>query len=606
MRILLISLVVAEILLVDDLNLKNSAEGLASLENIFNNLKNNFGETVNVIKPGPSALQNPNSGNWPIIQVSEPVAKLKTTFNQPISQVRSNFIFDPNSGRKQIAISRPLNEQNRPLRQNPYPNNQAPFRPPKPFPPMPPRPARVIFPPGNAFPLYQSIIPTAQQTPNKGNFNQTTYPKKEVLSPIYFPNISKKQPPIPEQYKQLNDTVKPNDFKVPSKSIQNTKPETQTKTTPPVEIEPFNVEVSTPDIDKEIEEELFDGDISGSASKKPKVPSRPNKSKKAPQEILSDEIEGNPPKKPEHKAKDTIPKEIQTVDDMKGPLEESSSKEEKTSKVTRTKTKTKKITTTKTATVTERHEVSGDQEKVEPADTTSLMPSKSEVKKEQDEALKSVVPRLLGKKFILKHNKDILSADKARRAYIDYKLSESKDKQNRIEKKLDSLKDLDDKLANKISKLINERSEIKQKATSDKNKAENNENTVKTLIEDQKKTENLMKLEEVEISKLEKALNKERNKYLVLNDQQNIYKDRLESFNKKGNNSKTDVKINENKLAEYDRLLNQIQRDHENLKSKIQEIEKQRRREIEAQNKLEIEKKEIEDSNHIPLFAIYD
>lgn len=636
MRILLISLVLAEILLVDDIGLKNTPEGLVSLKNMSNDLQNNYGENVNVIKNPSLAVQTPNNiRQMQRFSSPQPISRLKTTIRAPISQIKSNFSFNPNAGQRKMTISMPLGGESRNATPNSFPQivgqpknlqNQAPSGQ-----------ARVLYPPRNGYRSYHSIIPKVL---NAGNSRPAPNPaRRHILSPVYFP---KNKEPVPPQYVQLNNTLKKEDFIQPDDSLEKGEPTiSPTTEAPPAEIKSFNLETSTPEIDKEIDEELFNGDISISATSmkigstpSSRIPNSPARSKVSTPNDLSDEIERR--LRPNKRKNDGLPagkasaskgarsqvssvkpsrntntktKESPSNAELISPFENeiSDSKEENLRKVIKTKTKTRKITTTHTTTVTERYD-DGDHSNVEPVniETSTLMPTKAEIKKEQDEALKSVVPRLLGKKFINKHNKDIVSADKARRAYIDYKISESKEKQNKIEKKLDSLKDLDDKLTTKISKLANERAEIHQKAISDTNTAENNESTIKSLNEDQKKTEKLMKLEEVEIGKLEKAISQERNKYQILNDQLNIYKDRLDSLGKKGYTTNTQLKINETKLAEYDRLLNQIQQDRENLKAKIQDIERERRREIDAQNKLEIERKEIEDSNHIPLFAIYD
>lgn len=236
----------------------------------------------------------------------------------------------------------------------------------------------------------------------------------------------------------------------------------------------------------------------------------------------------------------------------------------------------------------------------------AVEPTSEDVLKVAREISNVLVPRMRKKGYAKKHNSDIQSAGKARQSYLDYKLVESRESQKNIEKKLDALRELYGKISAKLKSLRDERDLAKTKIFSARSTMENSENTVKTLQEEISRNEGQIKLEEIEILKLERAINEERNKLSILTDQQKIYQSRLESFGSKEGTRREELKSNENRLKDYDRLLEQIEKDAENLRSRIAETETKRRLEIDTQNRLEIEKKEVEDSNHLSLFALYD
>lgn len=217
-----------------------------------------------------------------------------------------------------------------------------------------------------------------------------------------------------------------------------------------------------------------------------------------------------------------------------------------------------------------------------------------------------LIPRMRRRKYARRHNSNIQSAGKARQMYLDYKLIESRENLKSIEKKLGALRDLYRKMATKLKSLRDERDQARTRILSARSALENSENTSKSLQEEICRNEGQIKLEEIEVVKLERAISEEKNKLSILSDQQKIYQSRLEAFGSKEGTRREELKSSENQLKDYDRLLEQIQKDAENLQARMAETETKRRLEIDTQNRLEIEKKEVEDSNHLPLFVLYD
>lgn len=233
-------------------------------------------------------------------------------------------------------------------------------------------------------------------------------------------------------------------------------------------------------------------------------------------------------------------------------------------------------------------------------------PASEDVLKAAREISSILIPRMRKKGYAKRHNSNIQSAGKARQSYLDYKLIESQESQKSIERKLDALRDLYSKISSKLKSLRDERDLARSRIFNARSTLENNESTVKSLQEEIVRNEGQIKLEEIEIVKLERAINEEKNKLLIFIEQQKIYQNRLESFGGREGTKREELKSNENQLKDYDRLLEQIEKDAESLRARISETETRRRFEIDTQNRLEIEKKEVEDNNHLPLFALYD
>ncbi|KAM0680391.1 hypothetical protein GINT2_001450 [Glugoides intestinalis] len=269
-------------------------------------------------------------------------------------------------------------------------------------------------------------------------------------------------------------------------------------------------------------------------------------------------------------------------------------KEHKRSISTETVTKTVKERKTISKTFTELKE------------STSFDSIQDEVNKTAEEVSKVVVPKLKRKKYLQKHNSDIISAGKARRTYLDYKILEAKENQESIEKKLKKLQDLHKRLSNRLQDLTNEKDVVNKEMDVTKKNTDETERAAKRFQIEITKNTLEMKKKDAEIIKLEKTLADEKDSYLILNDQVKILKRRFEDVKRKYGATDDFLKIKEKKLNEYNKLVDQLESRLSKLMENINEMEAKRRAEIEAQDKLEIEKKDIEDSGHLPLFALYE
>ncbi|ELA42008.1 uncharacterized protein VICG_01025 [Vittaforma corneae ATCC 50505] len=544
MAFILLSLICAQVLLIDDLNLGKTPDGSRSLANLSGNLQNQYGESVSVVEPTqrlkgmPMNFVKYNKVNPQRINL---VQRITPQMKAP------NMVFP----RRTMKIRRKLpviQPNNLPLAQS-FPSipQSGRFNPlPKPTPPS----KQVSRP--------DTVRNYDMETPNS---------QPSILSPIYFPNIStsSRNTNLPDDVPSdiLNDLPRSKSITrsrksnspissrtTPdkgSKQHSSTSRPTRTASIDSIQLDIPTTELSTPEIDKDIDESIFDNEPIRSVIKEPVEPMT-----KTPTRSIS------------------------------------------TKTVTRTVKEPIKVIEPVSVTVPEK-KASVDNET-----------SPDEVEKIAMEVSKIVVPHVKGTGYLKKHNSDIISADKHRRTYIDYKLLESKERQVDIEKKLKVLQELQNKLLDKLTKLKNERDGVKSSIDSNQITLENSERAIKNLQDEINKNSGQMKLEEVEIIKLEKALSEEKNRYLLLSDQHKIFQSRLDSFSKKGDVQQDGINLSKRKLSEYDKLIEQIEKDFSNLKERVEEVERKRNDEIEAQNRLEIEKKEIEDSSHLPLFALYD
>lgn len=535
----LLSLISTQVLLIDDLNLGKTPDGSRSLANLSGNLQNQYGESVSVVTPTQRQAQVPAiPAKYNKINPQRPnlAQRIPQPMKMPGSPSKQRKLPSQNPGmlpRKTMKMGRMFPN----FRPNKFPLAQN-------FPSAP----RI----GSFRPLSKPVRPP-ERPPQSNMISPSSYPS--MFNPIYFPGLGPSDQ-VPGDVPNDLPTVRPrkSTSHIPSRTISDhaskrthpsTSQPTRTTSTESVQLDP-PAELSTPEIDKDIDESIFDNE-----------PIRPSKEP-----------------------------------------EETTSKTPKRSIATKTVTKTVK----EPVKVVEHVSVTVPEKK----DSSSHEAPPDEIEKVAKEVSKIVVPRVKGTGYLRKHNSDIISADKHRRTYIDYKLLESKERQVDIERKLKALQELQDKLSEKLIKLKNERDSVKSKIDSSQISLENSERAVKNLQDEINKNAGQMKLEEIEIIKLEKALSEEKNRYLLLTDQQKIFQTRLDKFNRKGDVQQDDVNISRKKLAEYDKLVEQIEKDFSSLKERIEEVERKRNDEIEIQNRLEIEKKEIEDSSHLPLFALYD
>lgn len=526
---LIIQIISADVVLVDDLNLGRTPAGNASLARLSGSLQNQYGGKVNIVSP---------------IKIQRRISPTPLNMNRNIQPQRIQAI--PIRNNRIAPIRRPIQQ---PIKRDTFtrPRNLAP----------------VNNIPGMQKPQNIGRSPAQMPIQEPSNMSNRSQPDNNpIYSPIYYPNSGISDSTLSDISNELkNETPRtdPNknipDIKTFNMGKKNIRPSAVKKPIAKSISRTPSTESTLPSIEKEIDESIFDTD------------SKPS---------ITDDIE--PPTK-----------KTSILDDIELPIQKPTIKT-----ITKTVKEPVRIIEPVSITITEKKE-----------DPKKLTPQE-DIEEAAKEVSRIVVPKMKGTGYLKKHNSDIISADKNRRTYIDYKLLESKEKQAGIEKKLRKLQELQDKLFDKLANIKDERENIKSKIDATINNAENSEATIKTLENEINKNAGELKLEEAEILKLEKELNDEKNKYMLLSDQQKVARIRLEKSVKKGGRKQGYADISRKKLGEYDKLVKRIEEEFARLKEKIDEVEKRRNSEIERQNKLEIEKKQIEDSTHLSFFALDD
>lgn len=540
----------AEVLLIDDMNLSSGSNGRSTLGNITNTLQNKYGEWVNVVTqnrtngPMPYRMQNMNNGAKNML--NNRIGNNNNVRNFPANIKRFSFSTQiPYATQKKVLNTPPPMQQ----RNGAYPSNNMP---------------RMGIPQARQAPQqYRGQMPLINRqqpfiAPSRVN-NAVAQPNNKVetmFSPLYFPNL----------YNSTGNPVKPLEKAVPPQ-IQPTR----AITTPPITTPPITAApITTPPITT--------APITASQQK----PSRKT-------------IEGaSSTNTVELEAQELTPEMSDLDKEFEDYMSDETQKEPKKNISTETVTKTVQETRTISTTFSELRE------------STSFDSVQDEVNKTAEEVSKVVVPRLKRKKYLQKHNSDIISAGKARRTYIDYKILEAKENQENIEKKLKKLQDLHKRLYNRLQELSNEKDAVNKEMDVTKKDTNETERAAKRLQKEITKNTIEMKKKDAEIVKLEKTLADEKDNYLILNDQVKVLKKRFDDVKRKHGGRDDFLKIKEKKFDEYNKLVDQLEKRLSKLMDNINEMEAKRRAEIEVQDKLEIEKKDIEDSGHLPLFALYE
>lgn len=218
--------------------------------------------------------------------------------------------------------------------------------------------------------------------------------------------------------------------------------------------------------------------------------------------------------------------------------------------------------------------------------------------------LKQSDPKEIGD-YINEHNKDIESASKARRSFINAKLKELEQNENKNIGKLDNLKNIKNDEMKKIEKVIEQINKLKTLINSSKSIDASNKQDISNLEKSISDNDVKHRLEEIEIMKLSKQLNEKKNRLALLEDSNSIFKSRLQNMENEKNQSNEHMKLAENKLAYYMRTLQSLQSGIKLIKDNISELESFANKEKIMQNNLEFERDQVETDLHEPLFARY-
>lgn len=207
--------------------------------------------------------------------------------------------------------------------------------------------------------------------------------------------------------------------------------------------------------------------------------------------------------------------------------------------------------------------------------------------------------------YAREHNDSIKSADNARRNFLRMKMLESKDRQVQYEQKLQGLKYLYNEHMEKLSRLQEAMRQSRSELISSKSVIEGADIEIGKLKDEIKENTVQTRLEEIEISRLSKQINNEKNKLNMLQEEKTLYNSRADKFMKDKDGNMGKLRGNSSKLLLYARLIADMRRDEGAIKDSISEIEAMRDKEADNQSMLAIEINQYEHDHHGPLFAGY-
>lgn len=215
-----------------------------------------------------------------------------------------------------------------------------------------------------------------------------------------------------------------------------------------------------------------------------------------------------------------------------------------------------------------------------------------------------IIPHIRGKKYLKKHNHNLESAKRNKKAYIRYKMIASKAKQERLNNKLKELQKREKVLENKIEKIKNEADELRTNIDARQAVIEANKDVSEDLRREVVKSEGQLRLESMEIAKLEKALKQERSKTALLKAQHKIIHEKLESLRQ--NDVTDDVGVDENKLNVYNNLIADLERRLNALKEKISLLTRKKNDELNSRGNLVFISHKAEETDELPLLPEFD
>lgn len=208
--------------------------------------------------------------------------------------------------------------------------------------------------------------------------------------------------------------------------------------------------------------------------------------------------------------------------------------------------------------------------------------------------------------YLKEHNDDITSAEKARKMFFGKKIRDSLNAQAKIDERILNLESKLFNVQTKINTMKNDKTALETKNDQIKSATENNENIIKQLKDEIESNQGKIKIERQELERLQGLINEEKNKILILDEQQKAFTKRMEGFTRDGVDSFHSVSENAAKIQDYRRVLEHLEIDYKNLKEGIEDLKRKKREEISRQNKFEVENRDIEDGSHLHLMALYD
>lgn len=207
--------------------------------------------------------------------------------------------------------------------------------------------------------------------------------------------------------------------------------------------------------------------------------------------------------------------------------------------------------------------------------------------------------------YVNDHNSNIDHANAARRSFLSMKIRESQDASRRNETKLASLRRIYDEYSRRMDELSNEMSRVRSSIAMYRALTGNTDAAIEELESGLRDNEAQRRLEEIELLRLSKEMNEEKNKIELLKEKSAMLKSRRKQMGVNESENTSKLQANEGKLGAYSRLAKNLENELRQLRENIDEVEALRRKDQDVLNKLEIEYNQHEGDGHWPLFVQY-
>lgn len=207
--------------------------------------------------------------------------------------------------------------------------------------------------------------------------------------------------------------------------------------------------------------------------------------------------------------------------------------------------------------------------------------------------------------YVNDHDNNIDHANIARKSFLSMKIQESQNANKRNETKLANLQRVYDEYLKRMDQVGSGISRVRSNIGTYRALLGNTATAIRELDSGMRENDTQSRLEEMEILRLNKAINEEKNKVELLKEKSAMLKSRLKQLGTDRNESISKLRANESKLGIYMQLAENLENELRQLRDDIDEVESLKRKGQEVLDKLEIEHNQYENDRHLPLFVRY-
>lgn len=185
-------------------------------------------------------------------------------------------------------------------------------------------------------------------------------------------------------------------------------------------------------------------------------------------------------------------------------------------------------------------------------------------------------------------------ASRARRSFIAMKMAQSRQKESSLQNSIDKLLQEIDQISEKTHDTQRSRDAMLSRLHTRRNHLRNLQNNKKDVETQRGRTLALVRLARNEVLRLSKAMDNQRSKLALLEDEEKIFTDRVEKYEEEYDAGNRELQLDDAQMDEIKKNIDELEKIYDVLRSRSNELLNERNKESTARNKMELDMERLD------------